>query len=223
VILDVSNGMEPVLASVSKTTLEIRYDNIPKGNALIFMFRFWMWIDFQRTGCRPQCVQNSDCPYDRSCVAYKCKDPCIGSCGVNSECRVQNHVPLCQCYVGYTGNAVSGCTKIPPPPVIPQDPCRGPICGPYSQCRNVNDVGVCSCLLGYVGSPPFCKPECISSSECPLDKACREEKCINPVSLYQNHRFHFLRKSFHDFTYTVSGCLLCSNGSLPRPPTFTDL
>lgn len=156
-----------------------------------------------RTGCRPECVQNSgmslqnfvkliicwqwqifiDCPYYQSCQAYKCKDPCIGSCGVNSDCRVQNHLPLCQCHPGYTGNGVTGCTKIPPPPVVPQDPCRGPVCGPYSQCRNVNDVAVCSCLAGYVGSPPFCKPECVSSSECSLEKACRNEKCVDPVSI----------------------------------------
>lgn len=34
--------------------------------------------------CRPECVVNSDCPSDKSCIAERCRNPCDGSCGVNS-------------------------------------------------------------------------------------------------------------------------------------------
>lgn len=53
-------------------------------------------------------------------------------------------------------------------------------CGPNSQCKIVNNQVVCSCLLEYVGSPPNCRPECVTSSECTHDKACVKNKCINP-------------------------------------------
>lgn len=62
----------------------------------------------------------------------------------------------------------------------PQNPCQPSPCGPYSQCREVNGHAVCSCNVGYVGSPPMCRPECIVSSECPQDKACVAQKCVDP-------------------------------------------
>lgn len=31
-----------------------------------------------------------------------------------------------------------------------------------------------------MGSPPQCRPECVVSSECPLDKACTNQKCLDP-------------------------------------------
>ena len=59
-------------------------------------------------------------------------------------------------------------------------PCMKSPCGPYSQCRNVDMHAVCSCLPGYVGSPPACRPQCVVSSECPLDKSCVNQLCTNP-------------------------------------------
>jgi len=40
------------------------------------------------TGCRPECVLNTDCSKARACVRNKCVDPCPGTCGLNAECRV---------------------------------------------------------------------------------------------------------------------------------------
>lgn len=34
--------------------------------------------------CRPECVVNSDCSSDKSCIAERCRNPCEGSCGFNS-------------------------------------------------------------------------------------------------------------------------------------------
>lgn len=71
------------------------------------------------SGCRPECVVNSDCPRDKSCVNQKCSDPCPGVCGINAECRVGNHVPTCLCLPGYTGNPLSSCRVIPEPEPTP--------------------------------------------------------------------------------------------------------
>lgn len=60
------------------------------------------------------------------------------------------------------------------------NPCHPSPCGPNSQCREINTQAVCSCVPGYIGAPPTCRPECTSSSECPLNEACVNQKCINP-------------------------------------------
>lgn len=39
----------------------------------------------------------------------KCKDPCIGSCGLNTECHVYNHIPQCTCLQGFVGNPFISC------------------------------------------------------------------------------------------------------------------
>lgn len=64
------------------------------------------------TGCRPECVQNSDCDRSKACVNNKCKDPCPGVCGINAECRVQNHSPVCLCLIGYEGDPSRSCQLI---------------------------------------------------------------------------------------------------------------
>lgn len=64
-------------------------------------------------------------------------------------------------------------------PVV-TNPCLPSPCGPNSQCREVNGQAVCTCVSGYIGSPPLCRPECVVSSDCPLNKACSNQKCVNP-------------------------------------------
>ncbi len=62
--------------------------------------------------CRPECVEDSNCPYHLACMAGKCKDPCPGSCGRRAECQVINHVPSCYCPERYTGDPFSSCRQI---------------------------------------------------------------------------------------------------------------
>lgn len=66
-------------------------------------------------GCRPECVQNSDCPFDKACFNMRCENPCacIGTCDVYAECSVINHSPVCHCLPGYTGNPFQNCHPVP--------------------------------------------------------------------------------------------------------------
>lgn len=65
---------------------------------------------------------------------------------------------------------------------IPVDVCQPSPCGPNSRCQEVNKQAVCSCMPNYIGSPPGCRPECVVSSDCPSNKACANEKCIDPCT-----------------------------------------
>lgn len=65
---------------------------------------------------------------------------------------------------------------VPPP----KNPCNPSPCGPNSICREINGQAVCSCVPGFIGSPPTCRPECVTSAECPLNEACINQKCVNP-------------------------------------------
>lgn len=129
-------------------------------------------------GCRPECVQNPDCPSNKACIRNKCADPCPGVCGANAECNVVQHIPMCSCPAGTTGNAFANCiTAIEPTTTNPCDPSP---CGPNSRCQQTNGQAVCSCVMGFIGHPPACRPECVSNSECPLNEACVNQKCRDP-------------------------------------------
>lgn len=62
-------------------------------------------------GCRPECLMSNECPFDKACLNMKCVDPCPGSCGINAECHVINHIPECSCLPGYTGDALAICKE----------------------------------------------------------------------------------------------------------------
>lgn len=63
-------------------------------------------------GCRPECTLNSDCPLNRACIRNKCQNPCPGVCAQNAECQVVNHLPMCVCRIGYTGDSYNHCSLI---------------------------------------------------------------------------------------------------------------
>lgn len=75
-------------------------------------------------------------------------------------------------------NCIFVSESLPPPAAI--EVCYPSPCGPNSQCKAINNQAICSCLPEYVSAPPNCRPECIGSSECPQDKACVNQKCVNP-------------------------------------------
>lgn len=60
--------------------------------------------------CRPECTVNSECNAVKACINNRCTDPCPGACGDNAQCNVNNHLPICSCLPGYTGDPFSSCT-----------------------------------------------------------------------------------------------------------------
>lgn len=130
--------------------------------------------------CRPECTINTECPGNLACIREKCRDPCQGSCGSNSNCRVVQHSPVCQCNIGFTGDPFVGCTQ---QPVIEEEPhpCNPSPCGSNAVCTERNGVGSCTCLPEYFGDPyTSCKPECVINNDCPRDKTCVNMKCKDP-------------------------------------------
>lgn len=53
-----------------------------------------------------------ECSLDRVCLKNKCVNPCPGVCASTAECKVYNHIPICTCSEGMTGNAFLECNKI---------------------------------------------------------------------------------------------------------------
>lgn len=64
-------------------------------------------------GCRPECTLQSECVTNQACLRGKCVDPCPGSCGSNAQCLVNNHVPICTCLEGFTGDPFVQCNWQP--------------------------------------------------------------------------------------------------------------
>lgn len=108
-------------------------------------------------------------------------NPCVGACGRNAKCDVINHKPFCTCNNGFKGNPFANCERemfdIQP---VQINPCSPSPCGSNSICREVNNQATCSCASEMIGSPPNCRPECISNSECSSNLACMNNKCQNP-------------------------------------------
>lgn len=63
-------------------------------------------------GCHPECVISSECSSDKACVNKKCVNPCKDACGINTDCRVVNHSPICYCRIQYSGDPFTRCTPI---------------------------------------------------------------------------------------------------------------
>lgn len=60
-------------------------------------------------GCTPECTVSSDCARHLICRNRKCTNPCPDICGNNALCQVDNHIPVCSCPSGYTGNPFVSC------------------------------------------------------------------------------------------------------------------
>jgi len=64
--------------------------------------------------------------------------------------------------------------------IVPSYPCIPSPCGPNSLCKENNRQAICSCLPSYIGTPPGCRPECVTNAECMQNKACINQKCVDP-------------------------------------------
>ncbi|XP_045134786.1 adhesive plaque matrix protein 2-like [Portunus trituberculatus] len=124
-----------------------------------------------------ECIEHDDCPHYQVCQGLKCVNPCTsGMCGVNADCRVKDHQPVCSCPDGYVGDALSHCRRF-----HSDELCNPSPCGAHTNCKVRNERPVCSCITNYIGNPlTGCRPECVSDSECPHNMACRNNICVNP-------------------------------------------
>jgi hypothetical protein len=60
-------------------------------------------------------------------------------------------------------------------------PCSPSPCGANAICKARNGAGSCTCLADYTGNPyEECRPECIHNSDCPSNKACTKNRCVDP-------------------------------------------
>lgn len=50
------------------------------------------------------CEKDDECGEKDACINALCKDPC--ACGLNAECSIVNHRPVCTCKVGHKFNTV---------------------------------------------------------------------------------------------------------------------
>lgn len=140
-------------------------------------------------GCRPQCYSDDDCGSSHTCINTKCIDPCPGACGISAHCEATRHQPHCYCPEGYSGDPYSRCEVITldipkdqeTPLAPPVSPCKPSPCAFNAECSVQFNVPKCSCPLGYKGDPyTECRPECLSNNECDSDKACVNQRCIDP-------------------------------------------
>ncbi|KAK8736643.1 hypothetical protein OTU49_017434, partial [Cherax quadricarinatus] len=165
------------------------------------------------SGCKFECVTNAECPMKEACDDRRCRDPCVGTCGLQALCDVVAHNPVCRCPAGYTGDPFYRCTltlvEVEPEPVFPpeqkSDPCTGSPCGSYAQCSAKDELYTCSCTPGYVGNPyTGCRPECTINSECPLSRACVNQLCVDPCpgSCGLNADCHVLRHQPNCFCHS---------------------
>lgn len=67
---------------------------------------------FQGTppNCMEACEESDDCDSNEACLNQMCMNPCeMEICGMNTNCSVLNHGPVCTCIDGYSGDPFNGC------------------------------------------------------------------------------------------------------------------
>lgn len=47
-------------------------------------------------------------------------------------------------------------------------------------CQVIQNQASCSCLINYIGYPPNCRPECTVNSDCFMNLACQNKRCVDP-------------------------------------------
>lgn len=142
--------------------------------------------------CRPECITSNDCPNNKACQNNLCKNPCEGACGRGAQCDVVYHKAVCTCQPNLIGDPYRNCyprissgkivgdlfsffitvfrSPDPEPNIITE-------CGQNTVFRNNR----CECIPNYIGDPHRnCHPVCISNSDCPRSKACKNNNCVDP-------------------------------------------
>lgn len=68
-----------------------------------------------------------------------------------------------------------------PKPTEKSDPCVPNPCGPNASPSSSGSRCICTCNPEYFGDPfTGCKPECVYNDDCPSNRACVRNKCVDP-------------------------------------------
>ena len=146
------------------------------------------------------CDTDNDCSATQACRNGDCVNPCAVDkpCVELATCTVNNHRARCECPPGYEGDGFSSCTKIrkgecehdvdcPDNRACIQHQCLDPCvlldpCGNEAVCETTSHRPVCRCPAGWGGNPhEGCyQYECRKDPDCPFDKACVAEECVDP-------------------------------------------
>lgn len=96
--------------------------------------------------CRKElgCRSDSECNIDAACINGKCQSPC--KCGKYAICDVTNHVAICKCPPGYSGDPSIACNP-------PTNPCVPSPCGSNALCELDRGNPICYCPKGLTGNP----------------------------------------------------------------------
>ena len=73
-------------------------------------------------------------------------------------------------------------TSATPVPPTKATLCSPNTCGVNAQCLEENGKASCKCLAGFPVGDPYvsCRQDCVTNSHCSLDKACINERCVDP-------------------------------------------
>ncbi|XP_036344722.1 fibrillin-3-like, partial [Rhagoletis pomonella] len=127
-----------------------------------------------------ECSDNEDCANEKACLESKCVDPCTlpNVCGANARCTAQNHIGVCTCETGTTGDAQLGCVALQ-------------YCNTDSQCASgtICTNGICAtlcssvrdCISDQLCIQGVCQPTCRTNSSCPEFQYCLNNICTKEV------------------------------------------
>lgn len=85
-----------------------------------------------------------------------------------------------QCVLSFLATTPKPSGEISVLPPLPVNPCVPRPCGPNSLCQVVSNQAQCACLPGTIGVAPNCRPECSAISDCPSNKNCINNRCVDP-------------------------------------------
>ncbi|KAK3931322.1 Fibrillin-1, partial [Frankliniella fusca] len=129
---------------------------------------------------RLECADSNDCAANKACIDAHCVDPCSlpNVCGQRAACTAANHVAVCACEPGSTGDPHLGCVSVQ-------------YCGADSQCPAGTrcSAGICTslcttareCIGDQLCIQGVCQPTCRSNSSCPEYQYCQNNICIQEV------------------------------------------
>lgn len=105
----------------------------------------------QGVTCVLGCRSAQTCGANQACMDNQCSDPCSSNiaCGTNALCSVENHLPVCKCPLGLSGDPTKSCTQ----PIVKcsasSDCAAGSTCVD-GLCASTCEDSSSSCLLNEV-------------------------------------------------------------------------